>query len=257
MLIANYHTHTPRCFHAKGTEEEYAEAALCGGIRILGFSDHTPQWFPGDYYSNMRMYPNQLPAYCDAVRKVRALYAGRLEVHLGVEAEYYPAIFKELVTQLRDHGVEYMLLGQHWAGNEIGEVYSGRPTEDEAFLRRYTHQVMDAMNTGLFTYIAHPDTLNFAGEDEIYQRYIRPMCREAKSCDIPLEINLLGLRDGRHYPNPKFWEMAAEENCRCVIGVDAHTPDVLADAATYNRALELVKQYGLDLLDTVPLRPIG
>lgn len=257
MPIANYHTHTPRCFHARGTEEEYAGAALRGGMKILGFSDHAPQWFQGGYYSNMRMYPEQLPEYCNAVGKVRDAYAGRLEIFLGVEAEYYPAIFGELVKQLRDHGVEYMLLGQHWAGNEIGEVYSGRPTGDEAFLRRYTHQVMDAMNTGLFTYVAHPDTFHFTGDAETYERYIRPMCREAKSCDIPLEINLLGLRDGRHYPNPIFWKMAAEENCRCVIGVDAHTPDVLTDIATYNRGLELVKQYGLELLDTVPLCPIG
>lgn len=46
-MIANYHTHTPRCNHAVGSEEEYVQQALKAGIKILGFSDHTPYLFPG------------------------------------------------------------------------------------------------------------------------------------------------------------------------------------------------------------------
>jgi hypothetical protein len=42
----------------------------------------------------------------------------------------------------------------------------------------------------------------------------------------------------------------------CVIGFDAHTPQALAGTAVYDRALEIVRQYGLELLDTVPLRPL-
>jgi len=204
----------------------------------------------------MRMYPHQLPEYCDTVRALQKKYAGQIDILLGVEAEYYPMIFADLVKHLRDNGVQYMILGQHWAGNEIGETYSGRPNADEAFLKRYTHQVMEAINTGFFTYIAHPDTFNFTGDAKTYEKYIRPLCREAKACDIPLEINLLGLAEGRHYPNPRFWQIAAEENCRCVIGFDAHKPGVLADRSVYNRALEIVKQYDLELLDTVPLRTL-
>ena len=55
-MIANYHTHTARCHHASGTEEEYIQAAIESGLRVLGFSDHTPYPFPEGYYSKMRMY---------------------------------------------------------------------------------------------------------------------------------------------------------------------------------------------------------
>lgn len=41
-MIANYHTHTWRCGHAFGDEREYVENAIVGGLKILGFSDHTP-----------------------------------------------------------------------------------------------------------------------------------------------------------------------------------------------------------------------
>lgn len=36
-MIANYHTHTWRCRHADGTEREYVERAIEGGLKILGF----------------------------------------------------------------------------------------------------------------------------------------------------------------------------------------------------------------------------
>lgn len=223
-MIANYHTHTPRCNHASGTETEYAEAAIEAGLQILGFSDHTPQLFPGEYYSRMRMFPWELKNYVQAVQAVQNQYAGKLQIYLGLEVEYYPAIFHELIPVLQDHRIEYLLLGQHWNGNEEGEPYNGRPTDDERQLKTYCNQVIDAMQTGLFTYIAHPDILHFTGSDRVYKRHIRRLCQTAKSCNIPLEINLLGLRDGRHYPTPRFWEIAAEENCSVVLGCDAHNP---------------------------------
>ena len=33
-MIANYHTHTWRCRHADGTEREYVERAIEGGLKI-------------------------------------------------------------------------------------------------------------------------------------------------------------------------------------------------------------------------------
>ena len=39
-MIANYHTHTFRCHHALGTDEDYVTSAIANGIQILGFSDH-------------------------------------------------------------------------------------------------------------------------------------------------------------------------------------------------------------------------
>ena len=33
----NYHTHTARCYHASGKDEEYVKAAIKAGIKELGF----------------------------------------------------------------------------------------------------------------------------------------------------------------------------------------------------------------------------
>lgn len=256
-MIANYHTHTPRCNHAVGTEEEYVLAAIQRGMHILGFADHSPCCgFPDGYYSGFRMKPDETPGYASAILDLRERYHSQIQLYPGVEMEYYPAYFHETLSMLRDSGVEYLILGQHFINNEIGEKYNGQPTDDEERLRQYCRQVMDGMNTGLFSYVAHPDVFNFTGAPAVYQKHFRELCREARSCGLPLEINLLGLGENRHYPNTLFWQVAAEEGCNAVLGCDAHKPEALLDVATADRAYAMAKQLGLTVVDTVPLKII-
>lgn len=255
-MIASYHNHTYRCRHATGTEEEYVQQAIAAGIRRFGFSDHTPQLFPGQYYSTMRMYPHELAGYVETVLQLQKQYADQIDIILGVETEFYPVCFKEVVQMARDHGITYMLLGQHWIGNEEAEPYSGRQTADVRQLERYCDQTIEGMQTGLFTYLAHPDLLWFVGEDAPYRRHMRRICQEAKACNMPLEINLNGIYQKRNYPDTRFWEMAAEEGNSVVIGVDAHSPEMVSGLGFEKDALELARRYGLPVLETVELRKI-
>lgn len=255
-MIANYHTHTWRCNHAKGAEEDYVKAALERNFQILGFADHTPYFFPGTYYSGFRMRPEQLKDYCDTVLSLRKKYDGKIQIPLGLELEYYPAYIGELLPFLKDHGIEYLLLGQHFVHNEINAHYSGNVTADRDVLKQYACQVCDAMQTGLFSYLAHPDLINFVGDAKVYQEAMELICHEARNCGIPLEINMLGIWTGRNYPNPLFWELAAEAGCSVVIGCDAHAPDHLRKPDTEKKALALADRFGLQVLETVPLRRI-
>ena len=257
MMRANYHTHTPRCHHAVGTEREYAAAAAEAGLEILGFSDHTPYYYdePG-YVSGVRMLPEELEGYVEAVSALRRDYAGQMEIHIGVEAEYYPRNFHRTLALLREQGVEYLLLGQHYLGNETGEPYTGAETADEQILDRYVSQCIEGLDTGCFTYFAHPDLINFRGDPALYARQMRRLCRAAKERNIPLEINLLGHITGRHYPNEAFWRIAGEEGCQAVLGCDAHQPELLRIPQSVAWGENLARRMGLELLETVPLRHI-
>ena len=255
-MIANYHAHTTRCNHAFGTEKEYIEAAIRRGLNIFGFSDHSPQFFPGDYYTHMRMRPYELLDYCTTVRGLRHEFQGQIEIPLGLEAEYYPAYWEELLSRAGDSGVEYLILGQHWLGNELNEPGSATATADENLLRRYCHQVMDALDTGKFTYIAHPDLFNFVGDHSIYRSHMRELVRAAKESGTPLELNLLGMAARRHYPNESFFEVVAEEGCPVILGMDAHAPQHVLKTELEEKAMEIVHRLGLNLLETVPLRSL-
>lgn len=255
-MIANYHTHTWRCNHATDTEADYVVCALERGLKILGFSDHSPYFFPKEHDSYFRMKPEQLDGYVDTVLRLRKKYRGELEIPLGLELEYYPQYLPQTLPVLKDAGIEYLLLGQHFLGNEIGQHYSGKATANVELLKRYCEQSVDAMQTGLFTYFAHPDLFFFKGSDSDYRTHMRLICREARACGLPLEINLLGFFKNRNYPDRRFWELAAEEGCSVILGCDTHAAKHLLETETEEKALKMVQELGLTLLETVALRPI-
>lgn len=248
-MIANYHTHTWRCMHAVGEEREYVENAIKGGLKILGFSDHTPMPYPDGYVSNVKMRIDQLEDYVDVVLRLKEEYKKEIEIHLGLEAEYYPGYFDKLLEITEQYPIEYFLLGQHFLGNEIGEAFSGEPTGDEKRLEQYCRQSEEALKTGRFIYFAHPDLLNYTGDREVYDKHMRGLCSLAKELDIPLEINFLGIWDKRHYPNPDFWKIAGETGNKVIFGADAHQPDKVWNADALLIAEKIVKEYGLNLID--------
>lgn len=256
-MLANYHAHTWRCNHAKGKEEEYVQAALERKFEIFGFSDHCPYFYPEGYVSKDRMKPELLKDYCDTVHALQKKYEDKIQIPLGLEVEYYPELFPQMLSYWREHGIEYMLLGQHYVENEIGEKYCGLPTSDVSVLKRYCAQAIEGMHTGLFTYFAHPDLIRFEGDEGVYLEYMRLLCREAKQCAMPLEINMLGLGTGRNYPDRRFWELAAEEGCEVVIGIDAHSPEQILKEDVEKKALELAESLGLKVLEKVSIRKIN
>ena len=255
-MIANYHTHTYRCGHAVGSEREYAAEAIKAGCRTLGFSDHTPYVFFDSEPRNrpMRMKPEELPEYAQSVLSLAEELRDRIDVLLGVEAEYYPKYFTRTLSLLRDNGVQYMILGQHFLNNEIDAPYSGLKSDREEVLDLYVSQCIEALETGLFTYFAHPDLVFYTGSDAVYGRHMRRLCRAARKTDTPLEINLLGLREGRNYPDERFWRIAAEEGNAVVLGCDAHRPEQLLAAEYEKAALELAGRYGIKPIETVEIR---
>ncbi len=255
-MKVNYHTHTARCNHARGTEKEYVEAAIQNGIKILGFSDHTPYPFPGENYATyFRMDFNQLEDYVTTVLALKDEYQNDIEIHLGLEAEYYPLFFEKLLQVLSEYPIEYLLLGQHNLGNgESHEAYCYRAiTDDPARLTSYCDQVIEGIDTGCFTYLAHPDLLSFNGDLEDYNLQMRRLCRHAAKTGLPLELNLLGLREGRRYPREDFWRIAGEEGCSVVLGLDSHDPESFSHQASLLEAGRLMKDHGLKLTDQITL----
>ena len=255
-MIANYHTHTWRCHHARGAEREYVEQAIQAGVRTLGFSDHTPCPFSNGYVSYFRMLPAEADDYFRTVTDLKKEYAGQIDIRVGVEAEFYPAHFEAMLRLLENYPCEYLLMGQHFIENEYDGVYSGSRTAEEHVLVRYVSQVLEGLSTGRFTYLAHPDLLNWHGDGAVYEREMERLCRGVKAMEIPLEINLLGLYEGRHYPVRQFWQIAARVGNRVILGCDAHQPEAMNRPDVEAEARRFAADLGIALLNTVELRPI-
>ncbi len=257
-MIANYHTHTYMCGHAQIRPRAYVERAIKGGIKIMGFSDHIPFMFPDGFESGHRVKMKNVPKYFEKLGRLRDEYADKIEIHIGFEAEYYPLYFEKMLSNAVQWGAEYLILGQHFVGNEHpgGKYCGSRGGGSEEQLIEYADCVIAGMKTGKFTYVAHPDVFNFLGGDEVYEREMRRICVCSKETGVPLEINFLGIRDNRHYPRELFWKIAGEEGCTVVFGLDAHRAVDCWDNKSEQIALETVKKYGLKLAETVELVPL-
>ena len=107
------------------------------------------------------------------------------------------------------------------------------------------------MKTGRFTYMAHPDLINYMGPDDVYCRHMRRIVETAVDMDLPLEINLYGFADGRWYPSDRFIKMAAEYHPRFVIGCDAHAPRFIRQPERVEGFTDFLKEYGIECGDNI------
>ena len=84
------------------------------------------------------------------------------------------------------------------------------------------------------------------------------LCLAAKELNIPLELNLLGLRANRTYPSERFFRIAGASGCTVVAGLDAHSADGIFQPGTCADYRALVERCGLTVTDRIPLKePFG
>lgn len=253
---ASLHTHTARCHHAGGDEREYIDAAIADGLSVIGFADHAPYEFPCGYVSNFRMRASEMGDYFTTLLDLRDEYKDRIDIKIGFEAEYYPDLFEDFIKSLEPYPIDYLILGQHYLDNETSRRYSGVTTTDEGYLADYVDQVCAGIKTGVYSYVAHPDLVNFVGEDAIYKKQYSRLIECAVVEGVPLEVNLLGIRAGRHYPSERFIALCGELRAPMCIGADAHSPLDAADPISAKKALELMEKYGVEYVQSVPLRSV-
>jgi histidinol-phosphatase (PHP family) len=259
MITSNFHTHTTRCKHAEGTDEDYVIKALEAGLVELGFSDHSPWPYHALDARNIRMDISLMPDYVHHINALRRQYANRIKIYLGVEAEYYEGREDQLRAMIEAYDLDYVLLGNHFHLFETPGRYYGHYNDQEHLCRDYESDTIKALDSGLYDCFAHPDIFcrsldNWSTEAQAMSRRI---LLKAKALNIPVEYKLGGVRNvfGKmNYPYPKFWELAAEIGGPVIIGVDAHSPWDLVDTQTILTAQAYLKSLGITPIESLPMR---
>lgn len=244
-MKTNYHTHTSRCMHATGTDEEYVLSALKGGYELLGFSDHTPWKYHTDYVADMRMLPDELPEYVESLRALREKYKDRIQIKIGLECEYFPEYMYWLKEQIKKYQLDYVIFGNHYYHTDEKFPYFGHHTDNRDMLDLYEESAIEGMETGLYNCLAHPDLFmrSYPEWDRHCTLAARHICRAAARLHIPLEYNIAFVpyneaHGTTSYPCPEFWHIAAAEGCTAIIGVDAHHHEDLETPTYYDRAVK-------------------
>ena len=136
-MTYNYHTHTRRCGHAKGTEEEYVLRAIQGGIRYMGFSDHMPLLCDDGYESRYRVPMAEAKDYIADIIALREKYRDVIDIKVGFEEviivvkttlcgdiEFVGKLVKANLDGIND-GHNLQLIGMHYG---ILQIFAGTIT---------------------------------------------------------------------------------------------------------------------------------
>ena len=253
MIKTNFHTHTKRCGHAEGLDEEYVKAAIKAGIRVLGFSDHAPYRIPLD---RERMRIEMYPDYKRSIRELKEKYKDKIEIHLGMEVECMPDEWEDL-SRYREE-MEYCILGQHFL--KLNSDHTSYDFTEPEELFAYTERIAYAAEHGLCDYIAHPDVClwSYPRNDDAVRKMAEDIAEISLRYDLPLELNCgSGVKVGKMiyedglryaYPNHEVFRIFAEKRCKIIIGIDAHSPQDLLSDRYLDRALETVKDLELNFV---------
>ena len=243
-LLYESHCHTPLCKHALGTPMEYAAAAQRAGLKGIIFTCHCP--LPDRISSDVRMAPDEYAHYHALIIAARDAYAGRVDVRLGLESDFYPGVEPWLTELHQRYPLHHVLGSVHMqTGHYRRRYFTG---DLFAYQQIYFQHLAEAAETGLYDTLAHPDLVkNEAPSEWIFPR-IQPFIERAldriAATGVAMELNTSGLQKALPEMNPGR-PMLALMQARAipvVIGADAHRPERVGDR--YRDALTMLAEVG-------------
>jgi len=236
-LEGDHHLHTPRCGHADGAPEAYAQAALAAGLRHIVFTDHAPIDDRMDQVHRMALA--ELDEYHDEIRGLSARWEGRLGIGVGLELDWlrgYEGCIERVVSahpwDLRLGSVHFVPRGGDWRF-----IIRCAPEEEASVLEAYWQAWGDAAQSGFFQVMSHPD---------VYRAVDRPAlpgerdlaCRaldRAARAGVAIECNTSLLRKGCTgiYPAPWLLEEVLARGIPLSSASDSHHPQQVGGGFTH------------------------
>lgn len=243
-VLYESHSHTPLCKHAVGTPAEYAAVAESRGLKGIIITCHGP--LPDGLGIDHRMAPEEFDRYVELVAAAREDFAGRVDVRLGLESDYFPGI-EAWAEKLHARAPLHHVLGSvHMqVGHYRAKYFTGDPF---TYQKLYFQHLAESAETGLFDTLAHPDLVknDSPGNWEfsrIEPDIVRALDRIART-GVAMELNTSGLLKSvpEMNPGPRMLGMIRERGIPVVLGADAHRPSRVADR--YEDALRMLEALG-------------
>ncbi len=261
VLYGNYHMHTHHC-DGNGVARDYAEAALARGMPRIGFTGHNVVPFTTVW----TMPAERLPDYLAQVRAAKAEYQGRLEIFLGIEADFIPGMTSPVHERIRSLDLDFVLGSVHFFGPRDGDhewTVDGPREEIETAIRegfggsgrraveRYYELVAAMARTAAPDIFAHLDIVKknnrdghlFDEQEAWYRRAVLGALEAVRESGQVMEINTGGVvrnTSGAYYPSPWILKESRAMGIPVMINADAHQPQNIdgkfAEAAEILRA---------------------
>lgn len=243
MNLTNYHSHCLYCDGRAGMED-FVRFALSKGFTSYGFSSHAPLPFPTAW----TMEWDSMDDYLAEFRRLKAKYAGRIELYVGLEIDYLNEESNPAVRRFRELPLDYRIGSVHLLYNDVGEVVdidvpadAFRQLVDRQFggdlervVRLYYARLTRMLELGGFDIVGHADKMHYNAAcyrpglldepwyDELVWTYFAEIARRG----YQVEINTKAWHElGTFFPNERYFSLLHDLGIRVQVNSDAHYPE--------------------------------
>jgi len=249
MSLPDYHVHPDFSFDAKGTIDEFCEAAIRKDLTEICFTTHydTDPRLP-EHHRYMRINGELVPTsidnigvYVDAVHKAADKYIGHeLLVQCGVEVGYFPGCEDEMRKLFQKYQFHYKIGSVHQVSEtDICNQKSMKAAPSHYDLEKFADLVYEDLiksaESRLFDVLGHIDMYKKygiqpygEGINNIHEGRIDKLFETMIENGCGLEINTASIRKGfsEYYPSMAIINAARSAGVRIVaVGSDAHCPE--------------------------------
>lgn len=244
----NFHTHTHFC-DGSSAPEKYVEEALQQGFKALGFSGHAPLPF----LNRFSLTEETISDYCNEIQGLKQKYSQKLEIFLGVEADYIPDSCYPFHLFREKYPLDFIIGSVHlvkrkgyndlwFIDGRKSEIYDqGLQTLFDGNIQQavacYFEQVNEMIENESFEILGHFDKIimhnqnrYFKTTDDWYQKLLLETLDLIHTKDVIVEINTRGLYKKRYwdfYPETQWFPFLKKMNIPIMINTDAHDPSEL------------------------------
>jgi histidinol-phosphatase (PHP family) len=258
------HTHTNYC-DGQGTVEDYCAAAVEKGLSAIGFSAHAPLARDTGWHLPMEHFAE----YCADVNAAKEKWAGRLDIYLGLEADYIEGAASPARWDKEKYGLDYIIGSVHYiptpksallevdgSREAFHELVHGHFAGDAAEVARVYFGCVEKMTReGGFDILGHFDLVKKNNRDNAFFSCDDPVCRKAvadaaalvsqvqKTAGFAVEVNTGAIARGTYpdtYPSAAILRLLA--GVPFIITTDAHHPGHLGIG--YGKAIANLREAG-------------
>ncbi len=260
MLKTNYHTHSTFC-DGKDTPEEMVKTAIEKGFDVIGFSGHG--YVSGSTYA---MTQENTEKYIREVNRLKAVYADKIKVLLGLEAD--------ILTEFDKDRFDYIIGSVHDVEKD-GKFYPVDSSLEKfqraiaafggdvyALIENYYERVKRVIEVTHADIIGHFDLVTKFNENGEYfsvedERYTRPMLSALDALieeKIPFEINTGAMARGWRsapYPAIPIMERILERGGKFILNSDCHDREKLEFGFDYVKNMPIYEKIEKNIIDVI------
>lgn len=241
--LTNYHSHSLYC-DGRANMEDFIRFALSEGFTSYGFSSHAPLPFSTAW----TMEWDAMDDYLAEFHRLKAKYAGQIELYIGLEIDYLNEESNPSVVRFRELPLDYRIGSVHLLYDDKGEIVDVDVTADKfrrlvdkhfngdlvRVVHLYYDRLMRMVELGGFDIVGHADKMHYNASayhpglldepwyDAFIQEYFDAIARKG----YIVEINTKSyLELGTFYPNERYFPVLLEKGIRVQVNSDSHYPE--------------------------------